>query len=339
LSPGSSPTLRLGSSGAAVRDLQSRLASLGIDVGDPPARYGEGTEAAVRSFQALRGIRVDGVCGPETWSTLRDSGYRLGDRLLCARQPMLRGDDVGDLQARLNALGFDAGKEDGILGPSTEHALTEFQRNAGITIDGICGPDTIAALVRLGARAGGAVAVARERDALRDPRGLVGRRVFVTATEDLAVVAERLKSGLGESGADAVVQLAAVNDPDLAGAANRYRADLFVAIRPRSADDREPHGAASCRCCFYASGTFRSEAGYAIASAVADEVARVIGGPGAACGRAYAVLRETRMTAVVCEPVVEGDDAALQRLLSAPELTADAVLRAIRKVYERPVSG
>ena len=36
---------------------------------------------------------------------------------------MLRGDDVSELQRRLNALGFDAGREDGILGPETEAAL------------------------------------------------------------------------------------------------------------------------------------------------------------------------------------------------------------------------
>ena len=36
---------------------------------------------------------------------------------------MLRGDDVAELQRRLNALGFDAGREDGILGPETEAAL------------------------------------------------------------------------------------------------------------------------------------------------------------------------------------------------------------------------
>ena len=36
---------------------------------------------------------------------------------------MLRGDDVAELQRRLNALGFDAGREDGILGAETEPAL------------------------------------------------------------------------------------------------------------------------------------------------------------------------------------------------------------------------
>ena len=45
---------------------------------------------------------------------------------------MLRGDDVGELQRRLGALGFDAGRVDGIFGPHTERALVDFQRNVGL---------------------------------------------------------------------------------------------------------------------------------------------------------------------------------------------------------------
>ncbi len=78
---------------------------------------------------------------------------------------MLRGDDVAELQRRLNALGFDAGREDGILGPETETALREFQRNAGATADGVCGPATLAAIARVSGLAGG---LGRERARTRD---------------------------------------------------------------------------------------------------------------------------------------------------------------------------
>ena len=117
--------LRPGSSGEAVRDLQQRLSALGFDV--PPeeaGRFDGGTLAAVSAFQEGRGLRADGVCGRETWATLVESGFRLGDRMLYRRRPMLRGDDVGELQRRLNALGFDAGREDGILGDDTAGAQT-----------------------------------------------------------------------------------------------------------------------------------------------------------------------------------------------------------------------
>ena len=36
--------------------------------------------------------------------------YAMGDRLLYRTEPMLRGDDVRELQRRLGQLGFDAGK-------------------------------------------------------------------------------------------------------------------------------------------------------------------------------------------------------------------------------------
>ena len=95
---------------------------------------------------------------------------------------MLRGDDVAELQRRLNALGFDAGREDGILGPETETALRQFQRNAGTTADGVCGPATLAAIARVSGLAAGSVASVREREDLRRaPRRLDGLRVFLVA--------------------------------------------------------------------------------------------------------------------------------------------------------------
>jgi hypothetical protein len=72
---------------------------------------------------------------------------------------------------------------------------------------------------------------------------------------------------------------------------------------------------------------------------MADALADVLGGPGAACGRAYTVLRETRMTAVVCEPVVEGDERALRSLERDARLAADAAVTAIRRVLEQPSAG
>ena len=108
--------LRAGRRGEAVRDLQQRLAGLGHDIGvDPLGAFGAGTEVAARAFQDARGLRVDGIVGSQTWSALVESGYALGDRLLYFRRPMQRGDDVLELQRRLNALGFHAGREVGVL--------------------------------------------------------------------------------------------------------------------------------------------------------------------------------------------------------------------------------
>src|SRR4051794_520572 len=96
--------LRPGATGDAVRDVQHRLHHAGLDLaGDPAGVYGPATEHAVRAFQERRGLRVDGICGPQTWSSLVEAGYRLGDRLLYLVGKMLRGDDVYELQLELGA--------------------------------------------------------------------------------------------------------------------------------------------------------------------------------------------------------------------------------------------
>jgi N-acetylmuramoyl-L-alanine amidase len=322
--------LRPGSSGEAVRDLQQRLGAQGYDVpADESGRFGDGTEHAVTTFQAARGLRVDGICGRETWAALVESGYRLGDRMLYRRRPMLRGDDVAELQRRLNALGFDAGKEDGILGDDTAGALAEFQRNVGVTADGICGPETLAALDRLNrppleGLAEGEVASVREREALR--RGehrLAGRRVFVAADPGFEVLASGIVHELLTAGADAVLDTTGAEGSDVAAEANRYAADLFLAVRP--GDE------AGCRCAYFEAGRFRSEAGFRVAEAIAGELVELLGTAGGTCGRTYAVLRETRMPAVICEPCAAGDVEAVRDIVTRGREVARAILRGIRR--------
>lgn len=57
-----------------------------------------------------------------------------------------RGDMVVQLQKRLNALGYDCGKADGIFGTLTRTAVKKFQKDKGIAVDGIVGPVTWAKL-------------------------------------------------------------------------------------------------------------------------------------------------------------------------------------------------
>ncbi|MGI9383230.1 MAG: peptidoglycan-binding domain-containing protein [Methyloligellaceae bacterium] len=58
-------TLKLGSKGKAVRELQTLLGNLLAD-GD----FGPVTEHAVREFQRKHGLTDDGVVGPKTWGIL-----------------------------------------------------------------------------------------------------------------------------------------------------------------------------------------------------------------------------------------------------------------------------
>lgn len=323
--------LHTGGHGEAVRDLQQRLVAFGADVApDDAGWFGAGTETAVRAFQDARGLRVDGVVGRETWSALVESGLSLGDRLVYVRRPMQRGDDVLDLQGRLNALGFHAGREDGIFGNATREALAAFQRDAGLPPDGICGSTTVAALRRVGTMAEGSVATVREREALRRAEPQLARRaVYVAAAPGLAVLGEQVTRGLLDAGSRALLDTSGDDDSLLASSANRFEADLFLGLRLGDA--------AGCHFAYFGSGRFRSEAGYAIAHAIHDELAGRLSREVRVSGKAYAALRETRMAAVVCEVVPDGDVEAMRRLVANARAVALAIVRGIRRaVEERP---
>lgn len=321
--------LRRGSHGEAVRDLQARLVALGQDVGaDEPGEFGDGTEAAIRTFQEARRLRVDGVVGRQTWATVVESGFALGDRLLYFRRPMLRGDDVAELQRRLNALGFDAGREDGILGLESHDALLEFQRAAGLAADGICGPTTIGSLVRVGSFAPDSAARLRERERMRDSAArLAGHKVYVAAAPELVALGERVAKELVDEGADALLDASGDDDATVAMDANRFEADVFLALRAGDPD---------CRCAYYATRDFRSESGFAIATEICAQLAPVLPGDSKADGRAYAVLRETHMAAVVCELIPEGDVEAMRTLVTHAGDTARAIVRGIQQAIEAP---
>lgn len=59
------------------------------------------------------------------------------------------GEEVRKLQERLNHLGFDCGKADGIFGPKTQNAVKQFQKTFLLSQDGIAGPKTFDVLQRL----------------------------------------------------------------------------------------------------------------------------------------------------------------------------------------------
>jgi len=320
--------LRTGARGEAVRDLQWRLGALGHGVGpDEPGVFGAATAAAVRAFQHDRGLQVDGVVGRHTWASLVESGFVLGDRLLYFRQPMLRGDDVAELQRRLNSLGFDARRVDGIFGADTHRALVDFQRSSALVADGVCGAGTVAALDRVVPLADGSVAGARDRDELRHrPHGLHGRRVFVAAPPGFSVVGDAVVRGLGTVGAVAVLDSSGDDESLLARAANGFRADLCVCLG--STVDAEPH------CLYFETPGFRSEAGLVAATAIRDAVMPVLDTDVVVAGRAYPVLRETRMAAVVCGLVAEGDAAGLGVVVRRSGDLARAVVTGIRRAFE-----
>jgi peptidoglycan hydrolase-like protein with peptidoglycan-binding domain len=149
--PSSDGMLRLGSTGNAVKTLQSHLNTVmhsGLVV---DGQFGPLTDTALRSFQSKYGLQVDGIYGPQSAAMMKaalagktapippkpnpPTGTLVVDGifgpLTCAA-----------LQRALNKHGATL-VVDGSMGPLTIKAL---QRYLGVTADGIMGPITIKAL-------------------------------------------------------------------------------------------------------------------------------------------------------------------------------------------------
>jgi len=240
---------------------------------------------------------VDGACGAQTWAALVEAGLRLGDRFLYLRRPMLRGDDVADLQRRLSALGFDTGRVDGIFGVLTSTALAEFQRNTGLPVDAILGASTFRELRRVTPRHGDPelVSTVRDRDRLRrSPRTLLGRRIAIGEEGGLDALVAAVRRRLGVTGAQ-VVPLLHPDGSVQAAAANAAGVDVYLGLRLDP--DR-----ARCATAYYSGYRYESAGGKRLAELVHVLAAAALGVPaGGVEGMSLAVLRETRMPAVVCE--------------------------------------
>jgi N-acetylmuramoyl-L-alanine amidase len=310
-----------GDRGEPVLDLQSRLSALGYDVSDDTTGlFGTATVAAISLFQAERGLPVDGVVGPDTWRALVDAGYRLGDRMLYRRVPMMRGDDVAELQARLNSLGFDTGKVDGIFGPDTLAGLLDFQHNRGLAEDGLAGAAVAAELRLVGfaTQKQGRESV-REREWLSNlPDSIAGQRIYIdpecrTADEAAATwsAAVEARASIARLSGLPILSRSVDTDPAArlrAQRANRMNVDLVIGFMVPLDGEEGAY--------YFASEHSRSEAGMEIAQVVADRLGVPPG------GRTMPMLKETRSPAVVVA------------LRSMSRRAGTVVANAVASVYE-----
>ena len=152
--------------------------------------------------------------------------------------------------------------------------------------------------------------------------------MFLAVAAEFGALADLLMRGLTETGAIVVLESSGGDDSALAAEANNFDADLFFAVR---AGD-EP----GARCCYYASGPFRSEAGFRVATAVSGALQSVLEVEVDVCGRRHTALRETRMAAVLCEPVAHDDLPGTRRLVTTGGEVARAIVVGIRRGVEEP---
>lgn len=144
-----STELTRGDSGDSVLLISNTLQRIGL-LNSATNIFDEKVEEAIKAFQQRRGITATGVINAVTAKMLEEARWKLGDRVLSiSTGPLMHGDDVTNLQTRLIEMGFNCGKVDGIYGANTEAAVKEFQKSAGILIDGKFGPTTLIALMRL----------------------------------------------------------------------------------------------------------------------------------------------------------------------------------------------
>ena len=139
---------------AAVVPLQRRLKALGYLSGSADGYFGSNTYRAVRNFQSRNGLSVTGVADsgtqqllysssarPASGSSSSGSGSSTGYRLLywgC------RGDAVKRLQQALIDAGYKSyvRSADGIYGQWTYDAVRAYQKDVGLSVDGIAGKNT-----------------------------------------------------------------------------------------------------------------------------------------------------------------------------------------------------
>lgn len=364
----------VGDRSARVAEARATLARLGLNSGysgdiadwkkqkfsEQDKFFDDGLSEALKAFQQSRGIVPSGTIDEPTLRELRQASYSLGARVL-SFQPgnELMGDDVSQLQQQLQELGFYRNRIDGLFGRNTHAALVEYQLNAGLQNDGVCGPATIRALSLLGRRiTTGSAHNVQERERVRNagPK-LAGKRVVIdpalggankgqtvkgrfgeiTEEELLWDLAQRLEGRMIAAGMETIISRPRLDDPTVKSRsemANAFDADLIISLACDSYPNEKANGVAS----FY----FGSESGNSslIGETLSSYIQREITARTPLTnlsnhGRTWEILRLTQM------PVVQivlgylsnpGDVKVLTDPHRRDEI-AEAIVVAVKRLY------
>ena len=159
-SPTPQGSLKLGSTGTEVRNVQKKLKELGFLKGNVDGDFGEATEKAVKAFQKQYGLTVDGKVGANTLAKLATARATAKPAVTATPKPTatpaysqntyLRngntGSQVRQMQERLISLGYLVGKSTASFDNATEAGVYAFQRRHTSYSDGVAGPETLKAL-------------------------------------------------------------------------------------------------------------------------------------------------------------------------------------------------
>ena len=141
-----------------VKAMQARLIELGYLSGSADGDFGASTKAALIAFQKNAGLTADGIAGATTIKALNSSSAPKASASASASATAAptssatatyttlkqgsNGEAVKKLQKRLIELGYLTGSADGDYGRATTDAVKAFQKQAGLTADGIAGAST-----------------------------------------------------------------------------------------------------------------------------------------------------------------------------------------------------
>ena len=134
-------TLKVGSTGADVKEVQQYLKNLGYLDSVVDGSYGNATKAAAIIFQSNERLYVDGEIGNASYKVMQQTGKKFS-----SLKKGMNGNAVKVMQTYLMKLGYLSGVADGAFGTVTENAVKRFQSMNGLYADGEAGLKTLTVL-------------------------------------------------------------------------------------------------------------------------------------------------------------------------------------------------